>query len=234
VTDRVNTQQVSRILEQTLADGRLTGGERKALKAVFADLRPDHRMRSVYAAKAREAAIEALADPRDRHIVEWLTEVLSIIRSPQRDLAVQHPAEAWFSPQGGLSLRIASLLESARTSIDICVFTITDDRVAAAISDSARRGINVRIVTDDEKSMDRGSDIERFVREGIPVRMDDSPDHMHNKFAIIDRTRLMTGSYNWTYSADKHNQENVIVTSDPILLTAFIAEFEKLWRQFAR
>ena len=62
------------------------------------------------------------------------------------------------------------VLESAKVSLDICVFTITDDRISRLLIDAHARRVNVRIITDDEKSMDSGADIQNFRNAGIHVR----------------------------------------------------------------
>jgi phosphatidylserine/phosphatidylglycerophosphate/cardiolipin synthase-like enzyme len=95
-----------------------------------------------------------------------------------------------------------------------------------------RRGVAVRILSDDDKSEDRGSDVETFMRAGIPTRTDSTDAHMHHKFAIFDGEILLTGSYNWTRSAERANQENVVLSEDPRLLRDFQGCFDRLWRQF--
>ena len=52
---------------------------------------------------------------------------------------------------------------------------------------------------------------------------------MHNKFAIIDNRLLLTGSYNWTFSANHRNDENLMVIDDPDTIAQFQNYFEKLW-----
>ena len=113
------------------------------------------------------------------------------------------------------------------------MFTITDNRIAEAIEKAHRRRVQVRVISDDDKAMDAGSDIDRLDRAGIPVRVDRTEHHMHHKFAIFDKVRLLTGSYNWTRSAALHNEENFLITSDPELLKPFSRMFEKLWRDFS-
>ena len=54
---------------------------------------------------------------------------------------------------------------------------------------------------------------------------------MHHKFAIFDRQRLLTGSYNWTRSAADYNEENFIITEEPVLLEEFKKQFDQLWSQ---
>ena len=63
--------------------------------------------------------------------------------------------------------------------------------------------------------------------------MDRSEHHMHHKFAIFDKAKLLTGSYNWTRSASLHNDENFLITGDTELLKAFTRMFDKLWRNFS-
>ena len=52
---------------------------------------------------------------------------------------------------------------------------------------------------------------------------------MHNKFAIIDNRILLTGSYNWTFSANHRNDENLMVIDDPDVIARYQNYFEKLW-----
>jgi phosphatidylserine/phosphatidylglycerophosphate/cardiolipin synthase-like enzyme len=52
---------------------------------------------------------------------------------------------------------------------------------------------------------------------------------MHNKFVIVDDTKLITGSCNFTNDAENKNCENVIVTDIPELVAAYVKEFDKLW-----
>jgi len=53
---------------------------------------------------------------------------------------------------------------------------------------------------------------------------------MHNKYAVIDGKTVITGSFNWTVSAEKRNDENLLVIKRlPALVEAYEKNFEKLW-----
>lgn len=127
--------------------------------------------------------------------------------------------------------RIASLLNAAAKKVDICVFTITDDRISSAILAAQRRQVAIRLITDDEKIADPGSDIQRLQEAGIPVRVDRSIYHMHHKFAIFDDKRLLTGSYNWTRGAAENNMENFLVTTEGKLVARYAGVFEGIWNK---
>lgn len=91
----------------------------------------------------------------------------------------------------------------------------------------------MRVLTDDDQSHSQGSDIQKFREVGIPVRMDNSPAHMHNKFCIIDNAKIMNGSLNWTIGGLTQNNENVVITNDYHLVKEFQIQYDRLWAQFA-
>lgn len=222
-------EEIDAILRQTLHDRRLSRGERKALSEVLTDSGVTGDELAFWRHRAFAVARETLTRPDARQVLAWLEDVHKTLLPASTPAPI---AEVFTSPGDDCLDRIRSLMAGAAHSIDIAVFTITDDRIARRILDAHRRGVRVRIVTDDDKALDRGSDAEALEAAGVPVRFDRSPHHMHHKFAVFDRRLLVNGSYNWTRSAANSNQENVIVTDDRRLVAAFQSEFEGLWESF--
>jgi len=136
-----------------------------------------------------------------------------------------------FSPGTDILESISDLLKQAKKTLDICVFTITDERLASEIWNCMQRGVEVRIITDDDKMYDRGSAILDLKTTGIPVKTDHSRYHMHHKFGIIDSRIVFTGSFNWTYTASNHNQENLMITSNFEIVKQYREQYEKLWNE---
>jgi mitochondrial cardiolipin hydrolase len=136
-----------------------------------------------------------------------------------------------FSPGTDILESISDLLKQAQKTLDICVFTITDERLATEIWNCQQRGIMVRIITDDDKTFDHGSVIKDLNKAGIPVKIDHSRYHMHHKFGIIDSRIVFTGSFNWTYTASSHNQENLLITSNFEIVKQYAEQYEVLWRE---
>jgi phosphatidylserine/phosphatidylglycerophosphate/cardiolipin synthase-like enzyme len=225
-------QQMDSILRRTLADGRLTGSEKQALEAVLEELGGDEQKLGVCRHQAFDLARDAVADPRARQVLEWLEDVVKLLHPGAS--SSEGTADACFSPDGGCPARIAALFARARQKVEACVFTITDDRISDAIVVAHRRGVAIRIITDNDKAFDPGSDIDDLIAAGIPVRIDQTPYHMHHKFAIFDGSLLLNGSYNWTRSAAEHNHENFILSADRRLIAAFSQTFERLWKQLAK
>lgn len=218
---------------RTLEDGKLSRAERQALSQMLEESKPDARQLGLWRNRAFEAARTAVDRVPVRHVLDWIEDVVSLLAGGAEATAAGRLAESYFSPGDVCPERIRSLIGSARRSADLCVFTITDDRIARAVLEAHRRGVKVRIVTDNEKAYDLGSDIESLSRAGVPVAVDTSPYHMHHKFALFDGRLLLTGSYNWTRSAAAENEENFIVTDEPRLVAAYAKEFEQLWQKFS-
>ncbi len=228
----MDIQKWETMLRQTADDANLSGGERAALREHLKEAALDEQARGVLRSKAFAIALERSYAHTPQAVLAWLEDVNKLLLPPAAT-AGEHFTEAFFSPGETCVARIINALNACRNVADICVFTITDDRITNAIMAAQRRGINVRVLTDNEKAFDVGSDVRQLARAGVAVRVDTSSNHMHHKFAIFDKGLLLTGSYNWTLSASRHNQENMISSNDAKLLRAFAREFERLWQQFA-
>ena len=140
--------------------------------------------------------------------------------------------QVYFSPGEDCVNHIIDLINEAYNQLDICVFTISDDRISRAIVEAMKNGVEIRIISDNFKVEDTGSDIEDLSRVGIPVKLDTTDNHMHHKFMIVDNKIVLTGSYNWTRSAALYNQENILSMDDEEVVSKFSNEFEKLWLSY--
>ncbi|XP_038048677.1 mitochondrial cardiolipin hydrolase-like [Patiria miniata] len=128
--------------------------------------------------------------------------------------------------------RMVGHILKAKQSLDICMYTITNNDLAELVVKLHERGLVVRIITDDEAMNMSGTFIGKFRRAGIQVRRDYSSYLMHHKFVVIDGTTLINGSFNWTCHAVNSNNENVLITNNPEIVEPFIAEYERLWEVF--
>jgi phosphatidylserine/phosphatidylglycerophosphate/cardiolipin synthase-like enzyme len=227
----VTPPELDAAFRKTLEDSRLSAGERRALGQLIADAGLDAHKLGVYRSQAFELAHGVLSDPEAGKVLDWLEEVVKLLQPRPPAAAPSRPAEALFSPEDDCPRRIAYLIEGARHKLDICVFTITDDRISSAILQAHRRGVLVRVITDNDKAFDAGSDVAMLRAEGVPLRVDNTPYHMHHKFALFDGGSLLNGSYNWTRGAASHNRENFLLTSDSHLVGIYARYFERLWRE---
>ena len=220
-------EQIDDILARTLDDFRVSRGEKKLLGDLLKETGPSGHDLAFLRHRAFTLARDQLLGPDAKEVVNWLEEIIKVFQPDVAESTAE--SRAYFSPRDDCPGAIAGLFARVRRWADVCVFTITDDRIAEAILSAHRRGVKLRIITDDDKSSDRGSDVCRLGKVGVAVRVDRSEYHMHHKFALYDRKTLLTGSYNWTRSAAEHNEENFIVTKDRGLLNRFTKAFDELW-----
>jgi phosphatidylserine/phosphatidylglycerophosphate/cardiolipin synthase-like enzyme len=223
--------EIEELLARTFVDRHLSRNERRELAEVFRDVAVEGH-RALISSRAFALVREVATGPGGADVIDWLEEVVKLLH---RDESAGRPAdllEAHFSPGDNCPRRIAQLFAQARRAAEVCVFTITDDRLTAALLDAHARGVALRIITDNDKVFDEGSDIARLAGMGIPVKVDAGEYHMHHKFAIFDDATLLTGSYNWTRGASSFNNENFVVTGERRLIAPFAETFERLWRQF--
>lgn len=234
--------EFEQFLTQSLADHKLSGSEKETLAAWLVQNVKTDQQRGVARHLAFDIARKSVVDGNAASVLDWIEAVMKVIVPVQAASAPtgSAPSTACFAPGEGCLGQIVSRFHAARTSVDVCVFTITDDRISRAIGDAHRRGVKLRIISDNDKAHDLGSDVHAFRAAGIPVKVDDVrgpaasglTGHMHHKFAIFDGKYLLNGSYNWTRGAADTNYENLTGTDEPELIAAFAAEFERLWKKF--
>lgn len=228
----MNTVELDRLLQQSLADRSLQESERKSLIDWLSQHAATDQDRALARSRAFDA-VRSLSSPEALPLIQWLEDVIRVLcRSANSTDSSGQSGHAYFSPGTTCIQEVIRQFDMARQTCDVCVFTITDDRITRAIIRAHDRGVKLRVITDDEKSHDLGSDIDQLRAIGIPCKMDEGqPAHMHHKFALFEGKRLMTGSFNWTRSASEQNEENLIVTSDLPLVAAFASRFEMLWQR---
>ncbi|KAL3876139.1 hypothetical protein ACJMK2_034011 [Sinanodonta woodiana] len=137
-----------------------------------------------------------------------------------------------FTHEANSLSRLYGYLASASLSLDVSVFVITCVDLADLLIEAHKRGVVVRVITDDEQVDITGSQIWKLRRAGIDVRTDQSSYNMHHKFVVVDKMLLLNGSFNWTRQAITGNQENLMIINSSRIVSLYLGEFEKLWQTF--
>lgn len=228
----MESQALESLLRKTLDDLRLSKKESYEIREVVQNISDDKRrfMKN----RAFDVANELVSEDQAQAgtALVWLERTIKALDSAS--LSQDRVNTAHFSPGNDCRTRLLDLMNNAREQLDICVFTISDNRLSDAIIAASKRGVNVRIITDNDKTMDRGNDTAYLMEQGIAVKMDDTSNHMHHKFMVVDNKLLANGSFNWTRSATKYNQENILVTNESSLVMSYSQAFETLWQDFDR
>jgi phosphatidylserine/phosphatidylglycerophosphate/cardiolipin synthase-like enzyme len=121
---------------------------------------------------------------------------------------------------------------SARKTIRVQMYALTLQEIVSALLKAKRRGVDVRVIVDRSQLNDDRSDAYRvsaLASGGVTVLVDSVPGLMHNKVMIVDVEKVLTGSFNYTWAAERYNAENLLVLHDP----ALAAEYTRNWNQRA-
>lgn len=156
----------------------------------------------------------------------------------------EYPAEGTvqvaFPPWDDAEALVVAAVGGARQEIFVQAFSFTSKAVARALIAARRRGVDVQVTADREQTFGGESTrIPDLASAGIPIWLEVRYTAAHSKVMIIDPgTRepvLITGSYNWTWSAQHGNAENLlIVRRNRELTRAYLRNWERRRRDALR
>ncbi len=135
--------------------------------------------------------------------------------------------ENYFAPEDEVMAKLVSYVQSASSSIHFMAFTYTHEYLAAAMIERSRAGVEVQGVIEN-RGASQGALSDLFC-SGLPVKTDGNPYTMHHKVIIIDGETVITGSFNFTKSADTINDENVLVIHSPAVAALYEQEFQRVY-----
>jgi phosphatidylserine/phosphatidylglycerophosphate/cardiolipin synthase-like enzyme len=139
--------------------------------------------------------------------------------------------EVYFSPQDGVAKYVLQRLAAAKRSIHFMTFSYTEDKISDAMIAKRKAGLAVRGVFESQNAHGSGADFSRLKQGGVDVLEDGNCYILHHKVIVIDERTVITGSYNFTGSAEKDNDENLVIVDDPNLARLYLDEFERVYAQ---
>ena len=131
--------------------------------------------------------------------------------------------------RGGIDERLAAAIDAATTRVDVAAFDLDLETVTEALIRADQRGVNVRLVTDEDYADELGP--ERLQDAGVTVVLDGREPFMHNKFVVIDGAQVWTGAWNLTANGTYRNNNNVLVIDSEKLAENYTAEFEEMFEE---
>ncbi len=133
----------------------------------------------------------------------------------------------YFSPNGGCTDAIVAELGAAKSTIDVQAYNFTSAPIAKAVVDAKERCVKVRVILDKSQETEKYSSLTFLRNAQVPTWVDRKHAIAHNKIMIIDGKTLLTGSFNFSKSAEKSNAENLlIINNQPDLIAAYKKNFE--------
>ena len=160
-----------------------------------------------------------------KEVIVFLFSLFSVVTS----LAVGCPSnvEVCFTPGQHCTEKIVESINDAKHQLLVQAYSFTSAPIAKAIINAHRRGIDVQIILDKSQISQRYSSATFFENQKIPLWVDYKVAIAHNKVIIIDSSRTIGGSFNYSKAAQTKNAENVLFIDSACLAQ----QFEQNWKK---
>jgi phosphatidylserine/phosphatidylglycerophosphate/cardiolipin synthase-like enzyme len=133
--------------------------------------------------------------------------------------------ENYFSTHDNISEHITAEIQRATRSVHFLAFSFTHPQIGEAMFQAANRGVEISGVFEKSQAGGKSSLYPKMQSAGFPVWVDANPRNMHHKCIIIDGQIVIAGSYNFTTSAEKSNDENIVIIRNKNVALQFETEF---------
>ncbi|HOE05993.1 MAG TPA: phospholipase D-like domain-containing protein [Bacteroidales bacterium] len=138
--------------------------------------------------------------------------------------------ELYFSPTDQTTSHIIDAINSADHTLDIAMFTFINNDLGDAVIDAKNRGVTVRAIIENVNYI--GSEFNGLIDAGIiALSHSQAAYDFHHKYCIIDAgfpssdPMVVTGSHNWTNSAEEDNDENTLIIHNHEIANEYSEEF---------
>jgi phosphatidylserine/phosphatidylglycerophosphate/cardiolipin synthase-like enzyme len=139
------------------------------------------------------------------------------------------PVANYFSPVDKVIEKLVARVNGAQHSIKFMAFTYTQKDLANAMIARSKAGVQVEGVIEN-RGASQGAAPTLYCAN-IPTKLDGNKYTMHHKVMILDDKTVITGSFNFTQTADDANDDNVLIIDSPAVATLYNQEFDKVYGQ---
>lgn len=107
------------------------------------------------------------------------------------------------------------------------IYSFTEEKISEALVRARNKGVSVEVVFEKDQ-VNQYSEYDKLRESNVKVYLDGNRYTMHHKVMIIDSYIVVTGSYNWSYSAEHRNDENFVIIKSERIGALFEKEFERI------
>ena len=172
------------------------------------------------------------AKTRQRLAVFLCLVILATISWWQSVQAEPQPAEIlaiYFTPPAGAASGLIKQIDGSKKSIKVMAYGFTAKNLAEALVRAKRRGVEVNLIQDEKSSQNNRETLPILLAGGVEVRSDGKHAIQHNKVMLIDDDIVITGSYNFTNSAEKRNAENIMIVRSTYAAKRYADNWKSHW-----
>ena len=124
---------------------------------------------------------------------------------------------------------IVQAIDQAKQEVLVQAYGFTHNAIAQAVVRAHQRGAKVQVLLDAKSESTNQYVLTLFKEQGVTVRHDGAHAIAHNKVIVIDSQVVVTGSFNFTNSAETRNAENLLILSGVSLAQAYRENWLSHW-----
>lgn len=162
--------------------------------------------------------------------IENLTEQIEELNAELSYISETKILSIHFSPEGACEDQVIYWIGRANLTIHILIYSFTLDSISEALIAAHNRGVEVMVVFE-KSQISQYSEYQTLRAAAVPVRNDTNSKLMHHKVMIVDDMIVLTGSFNWSKSAQEYNNENLIIIQSTYIAAIYEEEFQETWTE---
>lgn len=135
----------------------------------------------------------------------------------------------YFTPPANVAAEIVKAIDASEREVLVQAYGFTHNAIAQALVRAHQRGVTVRVLLD-QKSQDSNRYVISVLTDAaVAVRQDGKHAIAHNKVMVIDHAIVITGSFNFTNSAQTRNAENLLILKSSDLALQYRLQWQNHW-----
>ncbi|MBP6884396.1 MAG: hypothetical protein KBC17_01060 [Candidatus Pacebacteria bacterium] len=160
--------------------------------------------------------------------------IAELVRPPSDTPVSYNQALSLLTMPDDTTASIISLIQNAKKSVDLTIYTLSDKKIQSALVSAKNRGVAVRVLLnagwEGVPTKKNQTTFDSLSKQGVSVKW--SPDYfalMHQKTLIVDGTKALIMTFNLDRAYYKTGRDFGILNSDPTDISAIIASFNSDW-----
>jgi phosphatidylserine/phosphatidylglycerophosphate/cardiolipin synthase-like enzyme len=146
-----------------------------------------------------------------------------------KSLAKAEVVGIYFTPPSDVAAAVVEVIEQSQSEVLVQAYGFTHNGIAQALLRAHARGVQVKVLLDAKTDSTNRYVTDLLVAQQIPLRLDAGHAIAHNKVIVVDGELVITGSFNFTNSAQTRNAENLLVLKSTELADSYKTNWQNHW-----
>jgi phosphatidylserine/phosphatidylglycerophosphate/cardiolipin synthase-like enzyme len=146
-----------------------------------------------------------------------------------KSLAQAEVVGIYFTPPSDVAAAVIEVIDQGQSEVLVQAYGFTHNGIAQALVRAHARGVKVKVLLDAKTDATNRFVTDLLVSQQIPLRLDAGHAIAHNKVIVVDGELVITGSFNFTNSAQTRNAENLLVLKSTELADSYKSNWQNHW-----